>query len=245
MNFSTQNPYQSPLLDQYAAGAVESERVAFIRRTYAHLGGAVLAFVALETLMFALIPEATMVTIMQGMVGGYMWLAVLGGFMVVSWLARSWASSTTSQSTQYAGLSLYVVAQAVLFLPLMTVAYYFVDRSVLPSAALITLVVFGGLTAVVMITKTDFSFLRNFLIVGGLLAMGAVVCGIVFGFNFGLLFSFALVALASGYILYDTSNVLHHYRTDQHVAAALALFASVALLFWYVLRIMIAFSGRD
>ena len=55
----------------------------------------------------------------------------------------------------------------------------------------------------------------------------------------------AMVVLASGYILYDTSNILHHYRTNQHVAAALALFASVALLFWYVIRILIALSGRD
>jgi FtsH-binding integral membrane protein len=57
-------------------------------------------------------------------------------------------------------------------------------------------------------------------------------------------FSAAMIVLACGYILYDTSNVLHHYRTDQYVAAAVALFASVALLFWYVLRIMMAFSRR-
>ena len=44
--------------------------------------------------------------------------------------------------------------------------------------------------------------------------------------------------------LYHTSNVMLHYRTDQHVAAALALLAAVALLFWYVLRIMMIFSRR-
>jgi FtsH-binding integral membrane protein len=49
-----------------------------------------------------------------------------------------------------------------------------------------------------------------------------------------------MIVLASGYILYDTSNVLHRYRTDQHVAAALALFASVAILFWYVLRLFMS-----
>ena len=52
-------------------------------------------------------------------------------------------------------------------------------------------------------------------------------------------FSYAMIALACGYILYDTSNVLHNYRTDQYVAAALALFAAVMLLFWYVLRILL------
>ena len=54
-----------------------------------------------------------------------------------------------------------------------------------------------------------------------------------------LLFCGALVILACGFILYDTSNVLHHYRTDQHVGAALELFASLALLFYYILRISI------
>jgi FtsH-binding integral membrane protein len=51
-----------------------------------------------------------------------------------------------------------------------------------------------------------------------------------------------MIAYAAGAILYNTSNVLHHYRPDQHVAASLALFASVALLFWYVLQLVIALS---
>jgi FtsH-binding integral membrane protein len=51
-----------------------------------------------------------------------------------------------------------------------------------------------------------------------------------------------MVAFAGAAILYDTSNILHRYRTDQHVAASLSLFASVALLFWYILSI---FSSRD
>ena len=56
----------------------------------------------------------------------------------------------------------------------------------------------------------------------------------------GLLFSGAMVVLAGGYTLYYTSNVLHHYRTDQHVAASLALFSAVALMFWYILRIFMS-----
>jgi FtsH-binding integral membrane protein len=71
------------------------------------------------------------------------------------------------------------------------------------------------------------------------------VASIFFGFSLGLLFSVLMVAFAAGFILYDTSNVLHHYRIGQHVAASLALFASVALLFWYVLRIVMAVTDRD
>src|SRR5439155_20055003 len=105
------------------------------------------------------------------------------------------------------------------------------------------LCMFAGLTAVVFFTRNDYSYLGPILWMGGLLLLGVAIAGAIFGFHLGLLFCFAGVALACGFILYDTSNVLHHFRTDQHVAASLELFASVALLFWYVLRIVM--SSRD
>ena len=51
-----------------------------------------------------------------------------------------------------------------------------------------------------------------------------------------------MIVLASGSILYNTSAIMYHYAPGQHVAASLSLFASVALLFWYVLRL---FMSRD
>ena len=66
----------------------------------------------------------------------------------------------------------------------------------------------------------------------------------MFGFTLGLIFSFLMVGLASAAILYDTSKIMHHYSKNQYVAASLELFASVALLFWYILRILIQFSSR-
>jgi FtsH-binding integral membrane protein len=143
---------------------------------------------------------------------------------------------------QYLGLALYVVAQAVVFLPLLYLAAFFTSPSVIPTAGILTLAVFGGLTLGVFMTGKDFSFLGPILCIGGLLAMGFIVASILFGFNLGSVFAFIMVALMSGYILYYTSNVLYHYRTDQHVAAALALFACVATLFWYILQIV---SSRD
>jgi hypothetical protein len=116
---------------------------------------------------------------------------------------------------------------------------------VIPTAGILTLLVFGGLTAVVFLTRADFSFLRTGLTIASFAALGVIVCSILFGFNLGVVFMAALVALASGYILYDTSNVLHHYRIGQHVAAALALFASVALLFWYLVQLVMSLSSRD
>ena len=126
--------------------------------------------------------------------------------------------------------------------PLLYIANH-VDPSVIPSAALTTLALFGGLTAAVFITRKDFSFLRTFLVFGGFAAMGFILIAIFFQFQLGAIFLYAMIALACGYILYDTSNVLHHYRIGQHVAAALALFASVALLFYYL--VMLFMSRRD
>ena len=75
-------------------------------------------------------------------------------------------------------------------------------------------------------------------------SLSLIVCAVIFGFNLGLVFSAAMVLLASGAILYDTSRIMNHYSTDQHVAASLQLFASVALLFWYVLRILMSLNRR-
>jgi len=171
------------------------------------------------------------------------WLLVLGGFMVVSWIARGMASSGASQGVQYAGLILYTAAEALIFVPILYFAQIQTgDSSIIMQAGGLTLLIFGALTAVVMFTGADFSFLRTGLWVAGIAAIGLIVVSIFMGFNLGLWFTGGMILLMAGYILYDTSNVLHHYRTDQHVAAALALFASLATLFWYVLRL---FMSRD
>lgn len=218
-----------------------SERAAFIRRTYAHLAGAVLAFVGLEIYMVNS-PIAEMLLKMMAMRFG--WLMILGGFIILGRLASGLAASAASSTVQYAGLTLYVIAESVIFAPLLWLAVHFSSPDVLPTAAILTLLLFGGLTLVVFTTRKDFSYLRGILSIGFMLALGLIVCAVLFGFNLGLVFSFAMVLLASGAILYDTSRIMLHYGPDQHVAASLQLFASVALLFWYVLRILMSLSRR-
>ncbi len=227
-----------------AARASGSDRAAFVRRTYAHLAGAILAFIGIEALLLNVLGNDQQVQVLR-MMRGYGWLVVMFAFMGASWLAQSWAQSGSSPGVQYLGLGLYVVAEAVIFLPLLIIASHFAGPSVIPTAGVLTLAVFGGLTLSVFVTKKDYSALRPVLTVGSLIALGVIVAGILFGFNLGLFFSFAMVALMSGYILYYTSQVLLNYRTDQHVAAALALFAAVATLFWYILQIVMSMSSRD
>lgn len=235
--------YESPAWGTIAENAEASQRAAFIKRTYLHLAGAVLAFCALEVVYVQSGLAERMLNMLWAQ-GQWAWLVVLGLFMAVSWMANSWALSSTSRGVQYAGLGLYVLIESLIFAPLLYVAAAFGGGDVIPTAGLITILMFAGLTVAVFVTGHDFSFLRTALIVGGFAAMGFIVLGIIFNFQLGVLFTIALIVLACGYILYDTSNVLHHYRTDQHVAAALALFASVALLFWYVLRLVMAMQ-RD
>jgi FtsH-binding integral membrane protein len=232
-----QGAYTNPFVVAAEAGPIERSR--FIRKTYAHLAGAILAFVALEAIFLNSAFAPAMIKLMVG--GKYSWLIVLGLFMGVSWLAESWANSGASMAMQYAGLALYVVAQAVIFVPLLYVAAFYSSPEVIPMAAMITIGLFLGLTAVVVTTRVDFSFLRGALVVGGFVALGTIVASIVFGFNLGTLFAGIMVVFAAAAILYSTSNVFLHYRTDQYVAAALSLFASVALLFWYILRILLSF----
>lgn len=225
-----------------ASHAQPDERAAFIRRTYAHLAGAVLAFVGLEAYLLSTPLAETMMNLISK--NQYGWLMLLGAFMLCGWLARGLASGSASQTMQYVGLTLYVIAEAVIFVPMLFIAVHFSSPNVLPTAGILTLLLFAGLTAVVFTTRKDFSFLRGILTIGGIIAIGLIVCGAIFGFELGLAFSGAMVLLAAGAILYDTSKILLHYRTDQHVGAALELFASVALLFWYILRIVMSLSRR-
>jgi len=230
------NPYRSPV-GTFAARAAADERTDFITKTYLHLAGAIGLFVILETILLNTPGIENLVGLMMGSRFG--WLIVLGLFMFVSYIAESWARSAVNPGMQYAGLGLFVVAEAVIFVPLLYMAAA-IDSEIIPTAGAATLGLFGLLTVVVLITRKDFSFLRGILLFGGFAAMGLIVLAIVFQFALGPIFTYAMIALACGYILYHTSNVLHHYRIGQHVAASLALFAAVALLFWYIVQLFMS-----
>ncbi|NWK55478.1 Bax inhibitor-1 family protein [Verrucomicrobiaceae bacterium N1E253] len=235
MQTSYANPYT------VAAQPVDI-RAAFIRKTYGHLAGAILAFALVETALLSIPGIGDTVFRMLG-TSSFSWLIVLGVFMFVSHIANKWALSSTSLKTQYMGLGLYIVAEALIFLPLLLMAQYMTkDNSLILKAGGVTALLFAGLTLIAFTTKKDFSFLGGILKVGGLIALGVIVIAVVFpqAVGLGLWFSVIMVAFAAACILYNTSNIIHHYGTEQYVAASLGLFASVALLFWYVLQIFMS-----
>ena len=221
------------------AKAAETERANFIKRTYLHLGGAILVFAVLETLLIQSGIAANFVAMLSG--SKWYWLIVLAVFMGVSMLADHWAHSNISREKQYLGLGLYTVAEAVIFMPLIYMAQARAD-DVLLHAAVITVALVAGLTFTAFSTKINFSFMGRFLMIGGFIAMGIIVAAMVFGFSLGLWFSGAMILFAAASVLYSTSNIIHEYHTEQHVAAALSLFSSVGLLFWYILQFMMAFG---
>jgi hypothetical protein len=223
------SPYAPPI--PVAAIGVD-QRATFITRTYAHLFGAILGFALIEIYLFK---SGLAEPIARTLLGGS-WLIVLGAFMIVSWLANRAALLSRTMGTQYAALAGFVVAQAIIFVPLLFIAQYYAPGTI-ESAATVTMAAFTGLTFVAFWTRKDFSFLGGILRWAFIVALVLIVAGVLFGFDLGTFFSVAMVGLAGGAVLYDTSNVLHHYPEDRYVAASLALFSSIALMLWYVLRL--------
>lgn len=218
------------------AEATVAERSEFIWKCYAHVVGAILAFAAIEVYFFQ---SGIAAAIAQPMLNN--WLLVIGGFMLVGWGATHVAHKLESTLAQYAAFALFVVAEALIFAPLLFVADYYAPGAI-ESAAGVTLLGSVALIATAMITRKDFSFLRGMLVWIGMLALVAIVAAVLFKFELGTWFSVAMIGFAGAAVLYDTSNIMHHYPSDRYVAAAMALFASIALMFWYVLRL---FMNRD
>ncbi len=222
--------------------ALDAEsRGTFIAKTYAHVFGAILLFAGIEAMLFA----SGLAESITNALGGS-WLIVLGAFVLVSWFATRTAHTARSLASQYIALFGYVVVWALIFVPILYIAEaQAVARgsgNVITSAAISTLVGFAGLTLIAFGTRKDFSFLRGILMWVGVSAILLILSSIIFGFSLGAWFSVAMIIFAGAAILYDTSKIIHHYPQDRYVGAALELFGSVAMMFWYVLRL---FMSRD
>ena len=212
------------------------DRSDFIWKCYAHVVGAILAFAAIEVYLFQSgIAERIALPMLNN------WWMVFGAFILGGWGASHVAHRIESTGAQYAALAFFIVLEALIFAPLLFIASR-MQPGVIDSAAGVTLLGSGALIATAMITRRDFSFLRGLLVWGGLLAMVGIVASLIFGFALGTWFSVAMIGFAGAAVLYDTSNILHHYPQNKHVAASLELFASIALMFWYILRL---FMSRD
>lgn len=220
-----------------AQASVQS-RASFLFKTYLHLVGAILLFVAIEVLFFST-PAIRDFGEMLLTTGRMAWLGIMVLFVVAATLANSLAHSERAAAVQYLGLGLYALIEAVIFLPILLLAEAVAPEAI-SQAAWATAIIFTLLTAAVLVTRQDFSFLRSLLFFASFALIAVAIAAMFFGTALMTFVIWFGIALACGYILYDTSNVIHYYRPDQYVAASLALFASVMLLFWYVLQLFIS-----
>lgn len=214
------------------------DRSEFIWKCYAHVVGALLALVAIEFYLFS---SGIALQIAAPMLGSP--FLVLMAFIALSWGASHFAHRLESKAAQYAAFAVFVVAWAVMFVPMLAIALSMDSSgSMIQSAATVTVFGCAALIATVMITRKDFSFLRGILVWGFFIVMGLIGASFLFGWNLGTWFSVGMIGFAGVAVLYDTSNIMHHYPQDKYVAASMALFASIAMMFWYILRL---FMSRD
>jgi len=218
------------------SGASVEDRSDFIWKCYAHVVGAILAFAAIEVYFFT---SGIAARIAEPMLNN--WWMVLGAFILAGWGATRVAHTVESKNAQYAAFAAFIVLEAVIFAPMLYIASI-TAPGVIDSAAGVTILGCAGLIATVMITRKDFSFLRGMMTWLFFLAMAAIIGSLMFGFHLGTWFSVAMIGFAGAAVLYDTSNIMHHYPQDKYVAASMQLFASIAMMFWYILRL---FMSRD
>jgi FtsH-binding integral membrane protein len=244
--------------------------MAFLRKTYALLGGALIAFAALTGGMMVYASDLSWRFSSWAFFSGPLgWIVVFGLVIGGTMWAQRLAMSETSRGVQYLGLSLAVVVQVLLMQPILwLLLMMFGDHVVVSSyamqtasrhytmhmnahttalilqAVVITLSIFVGLTAFVFVTRKDFSFLRGILSMAMFALIGVALASWIFGFSLGALYCGIAVLVLGGYILYETSLVMSQFPPSAHVAAATMLFTTVATLFRLVLQLLMMFSDR-
>ncbi len=227
--------YASPLSNAPVITADEQTRADFLVRVYQHVGLAVVAFMAFETVLYMTGAAEAIYTFLSG--ASAAWLLILGGFMVVNWLATQSAHNLANPSAQYAGLFGMAAAEAVIFAPFLYYVFQTDGSGTVATAAAVTIVGFGALTVIGFVTRKDLSFMRPMIMWGGVSALMLIVGAVIFGFDLGLWFSVGMVALAGAAIVYQTQNIIRRYPAWAHVGAAVSLFGSLMTMFWYILRI--------
>ena len=198
--------------------AVE-DRSQFIWKCYAHVVGAILSLIAVEYYLFTSGAAEQIAAVM-----GQSRMMVVIGFIGLSWGAAHVAHRIESTAVQYAAFALFVVLWAVMFVPILVAAMvYGYERGVniIEDAATVTVFGCAGLIATVMITRKDFSFLRGVMVWGFFIAIGLIFASLAFGWHLGTWFSVAMIGFAGVAVLYDTSNIMHHYPQDKYVAASM------------------------
>ncbi len=209
----------------------EAVRSAFMSRVYTRLVAGIVAFVLIEAYLFA---TGLAVAIME-FVLGTSWLLILGGFMIVSWLANSVALKAATPGSQWGGYLLLVAANAVIFAPLLVLAELQVP-GVIVAAGQYAIGAFIVLSVIAVRSARDFTWIGASLRWFAMLALAAIVLSVLFGFQLGTWFSLGMIGFAGAAILHDTQTILRDMPPGRETVAAMTLFSGLALMFWYLIR---------
>ncbi|MBQ9874518.1 MAG: US12 family protein [Thermoguttaceae bacterium] len=235
--------YESPYARQREAVRAE-DRSTLVTKTYLNLSGAVFAFAVLEALIFMIVGPAPILELISTnvRVAG---IVMLGICMGGPWLGTKLLGENPSRGRQYGLLCYYVAMYAIIMTPLLALALAALGLQVIVQAACITAALFVALSSVVFMTRANFSGMRSFLWFASVAALILIVASFIFpSLVLGIWFSGAMVVLAGAYILYDTSKLMREARVGDDVLCAVEIFASLMMLFYYVLRILMALNRR-
>jgi len=123
--------------------------------------------------------------------------------------------------------------------------YMAINPSIVTMALGGTGVIFLGLSGYALTTRKDFSFMGGFLMVGMLVVIGAALLNIFLQMPvMFLVMNAAIVLIMSGFILYETSSLIHNGETN-YIMATASLFLSILNLFQALLHLLGAFSSDD
>ena len=236
--YSQPSPWSQPeggfgsLQARTAAEASLAERLSFIRKVYSlffaatlfAIGGVLLGFAYPPLMIYALEHPIIML------------LAMVGGVMGATALRHK-------RGINLVALFGFTTLTGVIISPLIALVYIKNPASIL-QAGLLTVGIFGGLTAYVFISNKDFSFLRGMLVTGLIVVILAGLLNILIVGSSALYFATAVATLLlfSGFVLYDTSNIIRRYPTNEYVAGALSLYLDAFNIFLALLRIL---NSRD
>ena len=209
-----------------ASSAATSDRLVFIKKVYSLLAlsmvtASIGAYLGTGPLLLLVAPNMMLFFILQiGLVFFASFAARKPGLNIIALFSFTTVSGLTLGPILYRYLS--------------------VNPSIVVQALVMTAITFFALTAYVIISRKDFSFMSGFLMTGLIVVVLSGIINMFFmqSTMLQLVTSGASVLLFSGFILYDTSNIIRYYGTDEHVSATLALYLDILNLFIALLSIL-------
>jgi modulator of FtsH protease len=211
-----------------AARAGVEERMSFVRKVYALFFAATLFAIVGVGVGFAF--PALMISVAR-----HPWLTffvLIGGVMGAQ-------AVRLVPVVNLVALFAFTTLTGVIISPLIAIYTQLNPASIL-QAGVLTIGIFGGLTAYVVISKKDFSFMRGMVVTGLIVVFLAGVLNLFIVGSSALAFAISCAALLlfSGFVLYDTSNIIRRYPVNEYVAGALSLYLDAFNIFLALLHIL-------